>query len=150
MPYPRRVPTLLVAASLSVLLAGCTTRRPSTTPPDALPPTAGPALRSQVGLASFYGREFQGRRTASGQRFDMRAPVAAHPSYPFGTRVRVTNLTNQRQIVLTIIDRGPTRAMQSDGVIIDVSRGAAESLAFVRAGRQRVRVEVIEWGPRRR
>lgn len=76
----------------------------------------------------------------------MRAPVAAHPEYPFGTRVRVTNLTNQRQVVLTIIDRGPSAGNQSEGVVIDVSQGAAERLAFIRAGRVRVRVEVLEWG----
>jgi rare lipoprotein A len=140
------VRALLIGVAVSILLAGCATRSPATLPPRDAPPAAGPALGSQVGLASFYGREFHGRKTASGQRFDMRAPVAAHPSYPFGTRVRVTNLTNRRDIIVTIIDRGPTKAMQSDGVIIDVSRGAAEKLAFVRAGRQRVRVEVLEWG----
>lgn len=142
------VRALLVAVSVSLLLAGCAARRPPTAPRDVPPPGAGRVLRSQVGLASFYGREFHGRRTASGQRFDMRAPVAAHPDYPFGTRVRVTNLSNQRQVVVTIIDRGPSRAVQSDGVIIDVSYGAAETLAFVREGRQRVRVEVISWGRR--
>ena len=54
------------------------------------------ALETREGLASFYGREFHGRRTASGTRFDMNAMVAAHPSYPFGTRLRVTNLANGR------------------------------------------------------
>jgi len=103
-------------------------------------------LRTQLGLASYYGRGFQGRQTASGQRFDMRAPVAAHPDYPFGTRVRVTNLRNQRHIIVTIIDRGPSAPHQSDGVIIDLSQSAAERLAFVREGRTRVRLEVLEWG----
>lgn len=134
-----------VALGVLITVAGCATRRPPTSP--APPPgPAGTVLRSEVGLASYYGRGFQGRTTASGQRFDMRALVAAHPAYPFGTRVRVTNLKNQQQIVVTIIDRGPSSANRSDGVIIDLSRGAAEKLAFIRAGRQRVRVDVIEWG----
>lgn len=145
---PRQVRALLAALSIAVLLAGCATRRVPAPPSDHPLPDAGTSLRTQVGLASFYGREFHGRRTASGQPFDMRAAVAAHPNYPFGTRVRVTNLSNRRHLVLTIIDRGPAKAMQSDGVIIDVSRGAAEKLAFVRAGRQRVRVDVLSWGRR--
>jgi rare lipoprotein A len=76
----------------------------------------------------------------------MRKPVAAHPSYPFGTRVRVTNLANKRAIVVTIIDRGPTRRYQKAGVIIDLAKGAAQTLGFIRQGRQRVRIEVLEWG----
>lgn len=129
-----------------VALGGCTARPPRTPSPGGPPTRAETALRAEVGLASYYGRGFHGRRTASGRRFDMRAPVAAHPEYPFGTRVRVTNLTNQRQVVLTIIDRGPSAGNQSEGVVIDVSQGAAERLAFIRAGRVRVRVEVLEWG----
>ncbi len=78
----------------------------------------------------------------------MGAPVAAHPDYPFGTRVRVTNLRNQRHIIVTIVDRGPAARQRSDGVIIDLSRAAAERLAFVREGRTRVRVDVLEWGSR--
>jgi rare lipoprotein A len=135
-----------VVLGVLMTMAGCATRRPAAPAPT---PPSGPTqtvLRSEVGLASYYGRGFHGRTTASGRRFDMRALVAAHPAYPFGTRVRVTNLENQREIVVTIIDRGPTRANRSDGVIIDLSRGAAEKLAFIGAGRERVRVDVIEWG----
>jgi rare lipoprotein A len=83
---------------------------------------------------------------ASGVRFDMNAMVAAHPSYPFGTEVRVTNLENGRSVRVTILDRGPARRHQADGVIIDVSRGAAERLGFIRDGRVRVRVEVLAFG----
>jgi rare lipoprotein A len=141
---------IAIVLAMLVALAACATRNPPA--PASGAPAAGIErnLRTQLGLASFYGREFHGRRTASGRRFDMRAPVAAHPSYPFGTRVRVTNLTNQRHIVVTIVDRGPSGAQQSDGVIIDVSQGAAERLAFVREGRTRVRVDVLEWGDRRK
>jgi rare lipoprotein A len=97
-------------------------------------------------LASFYGEAFQGRITASGKPFDMNAMVAAHPRYPFGTLLRVTNLANGQSIHVRIQDRGPARQIQAEGVIIDVSRGAAEALGFIRQGRVRVRLEVLEWG----
>jgi rare lipoprotein A len=72
--------------------------------------------------------------------------VAAHPSYPFGTVVRVTNLANKRQVVVRVVDRGPAKGPRSEGVLIDVSSAAAESLGFVRKGRTRVRLEVLRWG----
>jgi rare lipoprotein A len=73
----------------------------------------------------------------------MNAMVAAHPTYPFGTIVRVTNLGNGRSATVRILDRGPARG---NGVIIDVSRGAADKLGFIREGRTRVRLEVLRWG----
>jgi len=73
----------------------------------------------------------------------MNAMVAAHPTYPFGTIVRVTNLENGRSATVRILDRGPARA---NGVIIDVSRRAADKLGFIREGRTRVRLEVLRWG----
>jgi rare lipoprotein A len=76
----------------------------------------------------------------------MNAMVAAHPSYPFGTVLRVTNVTNGRAVDVRIVDRGPSRGPRADGVIIDVSYGAAGALDFVREGRTRVRVEVLRWG----
>lgn len=72
--------------------------------------------------------------------------VAAHPSYPFGTLVRVTNLANGRAVRLRIDDRGPAAPMQADGVIIDVSEGAAARLGFLKEGRTNVRIEVVRWG----
>ena len=72
--------------------------------------------------------------------------VAAHPSYPFGTVVRVTNLANKRQVEVRVVDRGPASGPRAEGVLIDVSSGAAESLGFVRKGRTRVRLEVLRWG----
>lgn len=143
---PRRI---VAIACVAVLLGACAARRPGVSAPDtSSPEVAGEAstLRSITGLASFYGPGFHGRTTASGVRFDRRAPVAAHPEFPFGTRVRVTNLSNLKQVVLTIVDRGPTRENQRDGVIIDVSEGAARTLGFTRKGRQRVRVDVLRWG----
>ena len=76
----------------------------------------------------------------------MRALVAAHPTYPFGTIVRVTNLTNDRAVDVRILDRGPARGPQARGVVIDLSYGAAEALDFIQRGRTRVRLEVLRWG----
>lgn len=95
------------------------------------------------GMASFYGPGFEGQETASGRIFDSSEMVAAHRTLPLGTRVRVTNLENNRSVVLRIIDRGPYVGRNT---IIDVSKGAAQRLGFVKDGRVRVRVEVLELG----
>jgi rare lipoprotein A len=107
--------------------------------------SAGPPA-VQVGLASWYGPGFHGDRTASGEIFDQREMVAAHRSLPLGSVVRVTNLENGRRIVLRVIDRGPYGRNYRKGTIIDVSRGAAQRLDFVRDGLVRVRVEVVRLG----
>jgi rare lipoprotein A len=73
----------------------------------------------------------------------MNAMVAAHPTYPFETVVRVTNLGNGRSATVRILDRGPSRGT---GAIIDLSRKAADRLGFIREGRTRVRLEVVRWG----
>jgi rare lipoprotein A len=85
------------------------------------------------------GGAYEGGRTASGATFDGHALVAAHRTLPFGTRVRVTNLANDRDVVVTIVDRGPFRK----GRVIDVSRRAARELGFEKAGTTRVRLEVL-------
>jgi len=92
-----------------------------------------------VGLASFYNRSFEGRRTASGERYDRHRLTAAHRTLPFGSRVRVTNLENGASVVLEVNDRGPFRK----GRVIDVSERAARELGFYRAGTARVRVEEL-------
>jgi peptidoglycan lytic transglycosylase len=135
---------VLVMASLAGCLSGCATHKPAVAPTTA----KSAILESRVGLASYYGRDFHGQITASGARFDMNALVAAHPSYPFGTRVRVTNLANNRSTVVRIIDRGPAPHLRADGLLIDVSRKAAETLGFIQQGRTRVRLEVLAWGSR--
>ena len=105
-------------------------------------------LEAREGVATFYGQEFQGKTMASGARFDMRSLVAAHPTYPFGTIVRVTNLGNGRQVRVRIVDRGPAASARAAGVVIDLSYRGAEALRFVRDGRARVRLEVLSWGDR--
>ena len=98
----------------------------------------------QYGKASFYGYgdEFHGRKTASGEIFDRNALTAAHPTLPFGTLCRVTNLSNGRSVVLRINDRGPFKA----GRIIDLSYAAAKEIGAIRAGVVDVKVEVLKIG----
>jgi rare lipoprotein A len=131
-------------------LVGCAERAHGPKPAGAPMPTGSPTgvLASRVGLASYYGQGFHGKASASGVRFDMNAMVAAHPSYPFGTLVRVTNLRNGRSTRVEIVDRGPASGPQAEGVIIDVSRRVAQALGFTQAGRTRVRLEVLQWGHR--
>jgi peptidoglycan lytic transglycosylase len=94
----------------------------------------------QVGTASWYGVQFQGKPTASGEPFDMRDFTAAHPSLPLGTFVKVTNLKNGKAVVVRINDRGPV----VDGRIIDVSYNAARALGFNERGVQKVRVDLYQ------
>lgn len=131
-----------MAVVVATGLGGCASRTPVATTGT----TPARVLDVSEGLASYYGPGFNGKPMASGIRFDMNAMVAAHPSYPFGTEVRVTNLENGRSARVTILDRGPAERVVADGVIIDVSRRAAERLGFLRDGRARVRVEVLEFG----
>ena len=101
---------------------------------------------TRVGLASFYGKGFQGKKTADGEKFDKNDITAAHPTYPLGTLLRVTNLANGRAVNVRINDRGPAPKHQAHGVIIDLSEEAARELDFKKQGRARVRTEVLEWG----
>jgi rare lipoprotein A len=94
------------------------------------------------GVASWYGQEFQGRPTSSGEPYDMHALTGAHRTLPIPTYVRVTNLTNGRSVVIRVNDRGPFR--DPDNRIIDVSYAAALRLDMVRDGTATVRVEALE------
>jgi rare lipoprotein A len=82
------------------------------------------------GLASWYGHKFHGRRTASGERFDMNDFTAAHPSLPFGTQLTVRNPANGREVAVRVNDRGPHTGRR----IIDLSRAAAQAIGLVKAG----------------
>src|SRR5262245_49119662 len=93
-----------------------------------------------TGVACFYGAQYQGRKTASGVVFDMNKMTAAHPTLPFGQKVRVTNLTNNREVIVTINDRGPFVANR----IIDLSLGAARKLDMVEVGLVEVRIELVQ------
>ena len=91
------------------------------------------------GQASWYGPGFHGRRTANGEVFNSNELTAAHPSLPFGTKVRVTNMNNGQSVVVRINDRGPF----AGGRIIDLSAGAARSINMINSGVAPVKVEVL-------
>ena len=93
----------------------------------------------EAGMASWYGKRFQGRPTASGKAFDMYAMTAAHRTLPLGSKIRVTNRSNGKAVLLTVNDRGP----YIDGRVLDVSYAAARELGFVRKGLAKVRVETL-------
>jgi rare lipoprotein A len=95
-----------------------------------------PAFR-QVGVASWYGPGFHGRKTASGERFDQNDLTAAHRKLPLGSEVKVTNLENGRSITVEINDRGP----YAKGRVLDLSRAAARKLGMVEGGVAKVRIE---------
>jgi rare lipoprotein A len=92
---------------------------------------------ASVGLASFYRH---GNKTASGEKFDSTQLTAAHPSLPFGTRLRVTNVTTGQSVTVRVNDRGPFVA----GRIVDVSHSAAEALGMTGAGVAKVKLDVVE------
>ncbi|WP_296262268.1 MULTISPECIES: septal ring lytic transglycosylase RlpA family protein [unclassified Pseudomonas] len=120
---------LLGAFALLSLLAGCAS--------DGI---IDPHGYNATGTASYYGSRHQGKRTASGDRLDQNALTAAHRQLPFGTRVQVTNLDNDRKVVVRINDRGP----HTRGRLIDVSRAAAEQLGMLRSGTAQVRVQALD------
>lgn len=97
----------------------------------------------QIGRASWYGKLFQGRQTASGEDFDMNAMTCAHRDLPLGSVVKVTNLRNNRSVVLRVNDRGPVPQTR----IIDLSYAAARFLGFGERGTAPVRVDLLSTGP---
>jgi rare lipoprotein A len=109
-------------------------------------PKSTQVLHSQAGRATYYGPGFHGRKTASGEQFNQKALVAAHPSWPLGTVARVTNLKNGKSARVRIIDRGPAEWIQRRGVIIDLSLGTAQVLGFIKDGKVPVRIDVLRWG----
>lgn len=92
-----------------------------------------------TGEASWYGPGFSGKKTASGERYNQKALTAAHPTLPLGTSVKVTNLKNDRSVIVRINDRGPF----ARGRIIDLSKGAAEKLGMLGPGTSEVELSAI-------
>lgn len=97
-------------------------------------------LTVMYGKASYYGPEFDGRKTANGETFNNREYTAAHKSLPFGTMVKVTNISNNKFVIVKINDRGPFVA----GRVIDLSRIAAEQLDMIRDGVIDVKLEILK------
>jgi rare lipoprotein A len=96
----------------------------------------------QTGKASFYADKFEGKPTASGEKYRHNKLTAAHKTLPFGTKVKVTNLGNNLTVEVIINDRGP----YVDGRIIDLSKSAAEKLGFINQGLADVKIEVVDPG----
>jgi len=157
-------PALVGSITLMLALAGCATSRgtgpapsteakpeakPEEAKPDAKPetkpstkPEAAPST-GQTGEASWYGEPHHGRRTASGETYDMYQLTAAHPTLPLGTRVLVTNLKNGRAVEVRINDRGP----HVPGRLIDLSFAAAQQLGVASSGTIPVRIRVLSLPP---
>jgi rare lipoprotein A len=94
---------------------------------------------NQQGIASYYGSKFQGRKTASGERFSNGAMTAAHRTAPFGSRLKVTNISNGRSVVVRVNDRGPFVR----GRVVDLSQTAARQIGMKDRGLARVRVSKL-------
>jgi len=135
---PRRIRRRLAVATLlaAAALGACAGSRP----PASSPSPGGAKIGSrETGLASWYGPNYHGRTTASGERYNMFDLTAAHKTLPFGTHVLVTHLGNGKRVVVRINDRGPFKR----GRIIDLSYEAAKRLGINTSGTAKVRIEVV-------
>ena len=149
--------TISVCLGLLLLFAaGCASTQthttinpsPSSHAPQTPQTSAQPALtstRTEIGTACYYSRRYHGKRTASGEIYNMNELTAAHRRLPFGATVRVTNLRNNRSVIVRINDRGPFRR----GRIIDLSLAAARQLDMVKSGLARVQIEPANPRPER-
>jgi rare lipoprotein A len=128
---------LAVLLAAVVSLAACQKR---IDPPMPQPAAAPPApVFEQTGKASWYGPWHHGRKTASGEKFDMNDLTAAHRTLPLGTEAKVTNLENGKSVTVTVNDRGPYK----NGRIIDLSKRAAEELGIKDQGLAQVKIQVM-------
>ena len=132
--------SISLAVLTALIAAGCGSGSPRFTTKETTSGTDGQHQLS--GIASYYAEEFQGRKTANGEVYDMHALTAAHRTLPFNTRVRVINLDNQRSVVVRINDRGPFK----DDRVIDLSLEAAIKAGIIPNGTAPVRLEVLEPG----
>lgn len=117
MTYPKRFIKVLLALSLSLFGVHA----------------------QEEGLASYYHKRFQGKMSSSGQIHNSDELIAAHRTHPFGTFLRVTNLSNLKSVIVCVTDRGPRQKKR----VVDVSYAAAELLGFIQKGIAKVRVEVV-------
>jgi rare lipoprotein A len=130
--FPARLRARRLGALLALLVGGCRSY--------SFPPVETPGVGTvQEGTASWYGPGYHGNRTSSGERFDQDALTAAHPSWAFGTKVKVTLVSTGRSVEVRINDRFPAHK----GRIIDLSRGAAREIGLIGPGTGRVHLEVV-------
>ncbi len=139
--------TAIRAAAMALLIgsSACGDDRPAPRPAAATPAPTERVVRVLRGSAVWYGRRWQGKRTASGERFDRRKLTAAHRTLPLGTRVRVTDLESWRRVIVRVNDRGPYGRDRRR--IIDLSEAAARELGFLERGSTRVWLEVLAERP---
>lgn len=130
-----RLAALCIALALAWTVGACAGRSYRFPPPEM--PKPGTV---QEGVASWYGPGYDGKATASGERFDQDALTAAHPYWAFGTRVKVTFPQTGRSVVVRVNDRFPAHK----GRVIDLSRGAARAIGLIGPGTGRVRLEVVD------
>ncbi|MCQ1060208.1 septal ring lytic transglycosylase RlpA family protein [Photobacterium sp. DNB23_23_1] len=127
---------LLFTALILTLLAGCS----STVAIDEVKTRGYAKSHELIGQASWYGKKYHGRLTASGERYDMKAHTAAHRTLPFGTIVRVTNTANNKTVNVKINDRGPF----AKGRVIDLSQKSFEQIGNINQGVAPVKIEIID------
>lgn len=124
---------------VALMMAACAHQKTVHRPMAPVEGSATSGVYSAEGLASWYGRAWNGRKTASGKRFRHTKLTAAHRTLPFGTKVLVTNLANDKVVEVVINDRGPAIKSRE----IDLSHAAAKKLGFVGAGVTKVRIEAL-------
>ena len=121
-----------VAMLLLVVSVGCSSPRVQSR--GVQPQNPSVSGKAEVGTASYYADKYHGKKTASGERYNMHEMTAAHRTLPFGSKVRVTNLNNSKSVVVRVNDRGPF----VKGRLIDLSLAAARKLDMIRSGVARV------------
>lgn len=130
---------IILASSCSLKDFSATSVSSTASPVESLPMAVAETY-DETGIASWYGKDFHGRKTASGETFDMSAISAAHRTLPLGAVIRVTNLDNFKSIKVKVNDRGPF----SGSRILELSYAAARELGFAARGTARVKIEVFE------
>ena len=120
-------------------------KKPTSNSPKFIPVTKNPKLSYKMlwkGKASYYGKEFNGKKTANGEIYNMHDLTAAHRTLPLGTTVKVINIANNKSVIVRINDRGP----YIQGRIIDLSYAAAKKLDYIGNGTAEVKIKVIKFG----
>jgi rare lipoprotein A len=132
------LPVILVGFLFPCVAGNATAHAATSNVPDVKPMLGAKKHWFQIGRASWYGTIFQGRKTASGEKFDSNAMTAAHRTLPLGSWIRVTNLKNQRSVVVKVNDRGPVPQDR----VLDLSHAAASTLGF--DGTVAVKIELLK------
>ncbi len=124
---------------------GTASQRDSNPPSKEIQPprtVSGRVLLTLQGIVSYYADDFHGKQTSNGETFNMNDLTAAHRTFPFGTKVRVTNLENNKCVTVRVNDRGPF----VEGRIMDLSLAAAKEIDLMKSGTVEARLEVLQWG----